>query len=111
LSGTFNSTAHPLPIDSSILIALTQDSSFNLTGSAMITSSPCIGSLTLSGQAIGQAFSLTDAANKVRITAIPTTNMATGNSFTFRYDFDPAAASCAGDYGLGLITDQNPWDY
>ncbi len=105
--GTFNSTAKPLPIAPTILISLTQDATFNLTGTGMITSSPCIGSLTFSGQAIGGAFSLTDTTNKVHITAVPT-----GSNFTFSYNFDPTAPSCAGDFGLGqLTTTQSPWDY
>lgn len=104
--GTFNSTPNPLPIAPTIVVTLAQDSSFNLTGAAMITSSPCISSLNFSGQAIGQAFSLTDAANHLQIIAIPT-----GNNFTFRYNFDSAAPRCAGDFGLGELTIPNPWDY
>jgi hypothetical protein len=72
----------------------------------MITSSPCISSLNLSGKAIGQAFSLADAANKVHITAVPS-----GSNFTFSYSFDPTAPSCAGDFGRGKVTNPNPWDY
>jgi hypothetical protein len=69
--------------------------------------SPCISSLTLSGQAIGDAFSLTDTTSKVRIIALPT-----GNSFTFSYKFEPTAASCAGDFGSGMLTIiTSPWDY
>ena len=105
-SGTFNSTSNPLPIDANIVINLTQDGSFNLTGTAMITSSPCISSLNFSGKAIGQAFSVADAANKVHITAVPS-----GSNFTFSYNFDPTAPSCAGDFGLGQISNPSPWDY
>ncbi len=85
-NGNFNSTANPLPIAPTILITLAQDGSFNLTGTATIMSSPCISSLTLSGQAIGQALSLTDTAKKAHITAVPT-----GSNFTFIYNFDPTA--------------------
>jgi hypothetical protein len=53
----------------------------------------------LSGQAIGEAFSLTDAASKAVIVALPT-----GNNFTFSYNFDSTAASCAGDFGRGEVT-------
>ncbi len=106
-SGTFNSTSNPLPITPTILITLAQDASFNLTGKATIMNSPCISSLTLSGQAIGDAFSLTDAASKALIIALPT-----GNSFTFSYNFQPTAANCAGDFGRGVVmTNQFPWDY
>jgi hypothetical protein len=105
-SGTFNSTSNPLPFDATIVVNLTQDGSFNLTGTAMITSSPCISSLNLSGKAIGQAFSLTDAVNKVHITAVPS-----GSNSTFSYNFDPTAPSCAGDVGRGQLTNPNPWDY
>ncbi|MGB2662832.1 MAG: hypothetical protein WAK48_02435 [Candidatus Acidiferrum sp.] len=108
--GTFNSTANPLPIAPTILISLTQDGNFNLTGKGMITSWPCIGSLTFSGQAIGGAFSLTDTTNKVHITAVP--SLPAGSNFAFSYNIDPTAPSCAGDFGLGqLTTSQSPWDY
>jgi hypothetical protein len=106
-SGTFNSTANPLPIAPTVLITLTQDSSFNLTGTATIMSLPCIGSLSLSGQAIGGAFRLTDAAQQARMLVLPT-----GNNFTFSYQFEPTAASCAGDSGRGVLTlNSSPWDY
>lgn len=105
-SGTFNSTSNPLAIAPTILMTLAQDASFHLTGTAMIMSSPCISSLALSGQAIGGAFSLTDAASKAQIIALPT-----NSGFTFSYNFDPTAPSCAGDFGLGTVTNQNPWGY
>ena len=105
-SGTFNSTSNPLPITPTILITLAQDASFNLTGKATIMNSPCISSLTLSGQAIGEAFRLTDAASKASIVALPT-----GNRFTFSYNFEPIAANCAGDFGRGVVTNQCPWCY
>jgi hypothetical protein len=108
-SGRFQSTAHPLPIASSISLAVTQDGSFNLTGTAMITSWPCNGSLTLSGQALGQAFRLTDAANKVRIIAVPATN--TAGNWNFTYNIDPTAPNCAGDFGRGFVSNQSPWNY
>jgi hypothetical protein len=113
-SGTFNSTLNPLLIAPTISIELGQDASShvssNLAGGATIMHSLCISSLTLSGQAIGDAFSLTDAANKVSIIALPT--LPSGNSFTFSYKFEPTAASCAGDFGLGVLTIiTSPWDY
>ena len=113
-SGTFNSTLNPLLIAPTILVELGQDASShvssNLAGGATIMHSPCISSLTLSGQAIGDAFSLTDAASKVSIIALPT--LPTGNSFTFSYKFEPTAASCAGDSGRGVLTIMtSPWDY
>ena len=112
-SGTFNSTSNPLLIAPTISIELGQDASSNLSGRATIMNSPCISSLTLSGQAIGDAFSLTDAASKVSIIALPTVpTLPTGNSFNFSYKFDPTAASCAGDFGRGVLTiNQSPWDY
>jgi len=105
-SGTFNSGSNPMAIAPTILITLTQDNSFNLTGTATIMNSPCISSLVLSGRAIGEAFSLTDSANEAVFTALPS-----GNSFNFSYKFDPNAAHCAGDFGLGVVTTQSPWDY
>ena len=106
-TGTFNSTSNPLPTAPSIVITLAQDANFNLTGTATITNSPCFNSLTLSGQAIGEAFSLTDAARKAVIIALPT-----GDSFTFSYNFDPTAANCPGDIGRGTVaTNKSPWDY
>jgi hypothetical protein len=107
-SGTFNSTSNPLPIPATILIPLSQDAKFNLSGTATIMSSPCISSLTLSGEAIGGAFSLADAASKAVITALPTGD---GVSFTFSYSFEPTAAHCAGDVGRGVMAGKSPWDY
>lgn len=104
--GTFNSTPNPLTIAPTILIALTQDANFHLSGTATILNSLCISSLTLSGQAIGEAFSLTDAGNKAHIIAVPT-----GATFTFSYSFAPTAASCAGDFGRGVVTNKGPFDY
>lgn len=105
--GTFNSTPHPLTIPPGISISLVQGPSFNLAGTATITNSPCIAALNFSGQAIGQAFILTDAANKASVTAVPN-----GNNFDFIYSFEPTAPSCAGDAGTGTIAIQSsPWDY
>ena len=104
--GTFNSTPNPLPIAPTILIALKQDASFHLTGTATIMNSLCISSLTLSGEAIGEAFSLTDAASKAHIIALPA-----GNNFSFSYSFAPTSASCAGDFGRGVVTNKSPFDY
>jgi hypothetical protein len=109
-SGTFNSTSNPLLIPPTILVELGQDASSKLTGSANIMNSPCISSLTLSGQAIGDAFTLTDAASKASIIALPT--LPPGNSFNFSYKFEPTAPSCAGDFGRGRVTIQSsPFDY
>ncbi len=109
-SGTFNSVSNPLMIPPTISVELGQDASFNLTGKATIMNSPCISSLALSGHAIGDAFSLTDAGSKASIIALP--NLPTDNNFHFSYKFEPTAASCAGDFGRGVVTiNVSPWDY
>jgi hypothetical protein len=113
-SGTFNSTSNPLLIAPTIAIQLGQNvtspGSSNVTGTATIMHSPCISSLTLSGLAIGDAFSLTDAASKASILALPT--LPAGNSFNFSYKFEPTAANCAGDSGRGVLTiNGSPFDY
>jgi hypothetical protein len=113
-SGTFNSTSNPLLIAPTILLELGRDASSpgssNVAGKATIMHSPCISSLTLSGLAIGDAFSLTDPASKASILALPT--LPAGNSFTFSYKFEPTAPSCAGDSGSGVLTiNGSPWDY
>jgi hypothetical protein len=82
-SGTFNSSTSPMSITPSILFSLTQ-TQFSLTGATIFTSFPCSGSLTVSGQAIGQAFTLTDTANTVKFTAVPA-----GSNFNFAYTFAP----------------------
>lgn len=105
-SGTFNSTSNPLPIAPSILFNLSQDASFHVTGSATIMNLPCISSLTLSGQAIGGALSLTDTTNEVVIIAVPDSS-----DLNFRYSFAPTAPHCAGDVGRGTVTHKGPWDY
>jgi hypothetical protein len=113
-TGTFNSTSNPLLIPPTISVEVGRDANSQatstLTGKATINNSPCITSLTLSGQAIGDAFSLTDAANKVSVLALPT--LPAADSFTFSYKFEPTAASCAGDFGRGVLTmSLSPWDY
>jgi hypothetical protein len=107
-SGTFNSTANPLPIAPTIIITTSQVTIFNLSGTATITNSPCVSSLTLMGQGIGGALTLTDAAGQVVIIALPT-----GSSYTFSYKFEPTATNCAGDYGVGMVTNtgMGPFDY
>jgi hypothetical protein len=105
-SGTFNSTSNPLPIAPTMMLTLTQDASFKLTGTASIMNFPCFNSLTLSGQAIGGAFTLSDASSEAVIIALPT-----ANSFIFSYKFEPTAASCAGDIGRGKVTNPDPWHY
>lgn len=110
-TGTFNSTTSPLSIPPSITVELELAiSSVNLTGTASVTNSPCITSLTLSGQEIGNAFSLTDAVNKVDIIAVP--SQLGGSSFNFSYKFESTAPSCSGNYGTGVLTtNSSPWDY
>lgn len=105
-SGTYNSTSHPLSINPAILFALVQDPSFHLAGTATIVNSPCISSLTLSGQAVGGAFTLTDEGNKAHIIAVPS-----GSNFNFSYNFSANAPSCAGDVGTGVVSNKAPWDY
>jgi hypothetical protein len=105
-SGTFNSTPNPLPIAPTILLTLSQDARLNLTGTAIIMSSPCISSLTLTGQAIGGAFDLTDRASQARVIGLPT-----GSNFAFSYNFEPTAARCAGDFGRGEVTNNGSFDY
>jgi hypothetical protein len=106
-SGTFNSTSNPLPIAPTFLMTLGQDARFNLTGTATIMNSPCISSLTFLGQAIGGAFSLTDRASGAVIIGVPN-----GNGFDFHYNFAPTAARCAGDFGVGTVSNTSgPFDY
>lgn len=105
-TGTFNSTSSPLSITPSISVGLGPEASsqtaFGLTGSASAMNWPCVTSLTLSGQAIGDAFSVTDAVNKVDMIALP--SWPNRNIFNFSYKFESTAASCPGDYGRGVLT-------
>ena len=105
-SGTINSTSNPLPIAPTIMLTLSQDANFKLTGTATILNSPCISALTFSGEAIGGAFTVTDAVSDTVIIALPS-----GNTMTFSYKLGPSAASCPGDIGRGELTNPNPWDY
>ena len=108
--GTFNSTSNPLPIPLTISLQLAlTDLDPPLTGSATVMNWPCGVSMTLEGQALGDAFDVSDTTNKVRIIAVPPSP--TSNDFTFIYKFDPAAPHCAGDAGRGDLTILNPWDY
>lgn len=109
-TGTFNSTSRPLTIPPSISVNLNSQANFSFTGTASVGNWSCVTSLTLSGQAVGNALSLTDAANKVDIIALP--SLPSGNSFNFSYKFEPTAASCPGDNGSGMLTiTSSPWDY
>ena len=107
-NGTFNSTPHPLPVAPTILITLTElhDAAFHLTGTADVSNSPCVSSLTLSGEEVGDAIKLSDQAAKLHILIVPG-----ATNFIFSYRFDSDAPSCAGDFGLGMTTDPSPWDY
>jgi hypothetical protein len=106
-SGTFNSTPNPLTIAPTILITLAElpDGAFHLSGTATIMNSPCISSLTLSGEAVGDALKLTDDVNKAHILIVPG-----AANYIFSYSFESDAPSCAGDFGTGK-TDTSPWDY
>jgi hypothetical protein len=113
-TGTFNSASDPLLISPTIQLELGRDTSSNanfiIQARATILNSTCISSLALSGQAIGDALSLTDTARKASIIALPI--LPAANSFTFNYRFESTAPSCAGDFGSGQLTiDPQPWDY
>ena len=113
-TGTFNSASSPLLISPTIQLELGRDTNSspnsNIQAGATILNSPCINSLTFSGEAIGDAFILTDTANKASIIALPI--LPAVNSFTFNYSFESTAPDCAGDFGSGQLTiDPQPWDY
>jgi hypothetical protein len=107
-SGKFNSTPNPLPIAPTILIKLTElfDLGFHVSGTATILNSPCVSSLTLTGEEVGDAIKLTDEAAKAHILIVPGST-----NFIFSYNFDSNAPSCAGDFGIGATTDPDPWGY
>ena len=107
-NGTFNSTPNPLPIAPTILIKLTElfDLGFHVTGTATILNSPCVSTLTLKGEEVGDAIKLTDEAAKAHILILPGST-----NFNFSYSFEPDAPGCAGDFGLGMTTDPDPWGY
>jgi hypothetical protein len=105
-TGTLNSTSHPLTIAPSISLTFSQDATFHLTGTATILNSPCVQSLTFTGQAIGQAFTLNDAVNEASIVALPT-----GATYNFSYRFESTSPACPGDVGMGQISNPDPWDY
>jgi hypothetical protein len=113
-TGTFNSASDPLVISPTIHLELGREtnvnSNFVVQARATILNSLCISSLALSGQAIGDALTLTDTASKASIIALPI--LPAANSFTFNYSFESTAPSCAGDFGSGQLTiDPQPWDY
>ena len=62
-------------ISPTIHLELGRDTNSNpntiIQAGATILNSPCINSLAFSGQAIGDAFSLTDTARKASIIALP----------------------------------------
>ncbi len=66
--------------------------------------SPCVNSLTLNGEEVGDAIKLTDEAAKVHILILPgPTNLLCS------YNFDANAPRC--HFGLGTTTDPDPWGY
>lgn len=100
-SGTFNSQKSPLTIVPTITANMTQDSSFNLTGTATVSNSPCFTGLTFDkGLVLGQVFNLNDSTHQVIIIGFPTGP----KSFTVIYTINSAAPTCAGDFGGGTIT-------
>ena len=96
----------PSPSPPSITVVLAQDSTYHLTATASILSSPCVSSLTLTGQASGQAFILSDAAKEATIIAVPSSG-----DYNFRYNFTSASPACPGDTGLGHFSNPDPWGY
>jgi hypothetical protein len=111
-SGTFNSTANPLTITPTITLVMAGDANANLSGTAVIMNWPCGSSITLSGQAMGDAFVVSDSQNKVSVIGLPVAPAPAGNAFKFSYKYDPAAPSCPGDFGQGTLTASgSPWDY
>lgn len=107
-NGTFNSTPNPLSIPPTILIKLSElhDAAFHVAGMATIVNLPCISSLTLTGAEVGDALKLTDESAKAHFLILPGST-----NFLFSYSFDSGAPACAEDFGLGMTTDPNPWDY
>jgi hypothetical protein len=107
-NGTFNSTPNPLSIAPTILMTVTElnDAGFHLTGTATIMNSPCVSSLTFTGEEVGDAIKLTDEVAKAHVLILPGST-----NFIFSYNFDSNAPHCAGDFGLGTTTDPDPWGY
>jgi hypothetical protein len=107
-NGTLNSTPHPLAIAPTILIKLTEvhDAGFHVTGTATIMNLPCISSLTLTGEEVGDALKVSDESAKAHMLILPGST-----NFLFSYSFDQDAPSCAGDFGFGTTTDPDPWGY
>jgi hypothetical protein len=100
-SGSVTSTPNPQPITPSVSALVTEGQNSTLTGSASVTNSLCYVSLDFSqGLAIGGAFTLADTTKGVFILGVPTGS----NNFNVYYQVDPAATSCAGDYGTGTFT-------
>jgi hypothetical protein len=110
-SGTLNSTANPLTITPRIFMTLRGDVSSKLTGTATLTNFPCGTALTLSGDAVGDAFVVSDALTKVRLLVLPSGTTAAEAVYALAYQFDASAPSCGGDVGRGSISLQNIWNY
>jgi hypothetical protein len=98
-TGTFNSTTNPLMIPPSILILLGEDAGSNVTGTAAVSNFPCVSTLTLAGEEVGDAFVVGDTQAKIRLVAVPTLRLAVRQNFAFSYRFDASAPSCGGDVG------------
>lgn len=106
--GTFNSTPNPLTIPPTIAFKLTEllDPAFHLAGTATIMNLPCISSLALTGEEVGDAIKVTDETAKAHILILPGST-----NFIFSYSFGSDAPACTGDFGVGTTTDPPPWDY
>lgn len=102
-NGTINSTPNPLPTSPTLSALLTEDQSFDLTGSASVSNSPCFTTLDFSqGSVIGGAFLVTDTTKDVTVEGLP----AGSGTFTVFYQVGSSAPICSGDYGTGTFTIQ-----
>src|SRR6266403_2731972 len=102
-TGTFNSTVSPATVPYGVSLTIAQDTSYNVTGTAVITHSLCFTNLTLSGHAVGGVFYLVDSAQSIVAVGIEGPALPP-NQLAFGYQ---VVSGCgAGDVGQGTITRQ-----
>jgi hypothetical protein len=108
-SGTVNSTVAPSAIPVGVSLSITQDASYNLTASAVLTNSLCFSTLSFGGHAVGGAFYLVSqqapgiASGGIVVAGIEN-NFSAPNTLLFGYQ---VLSGCdAGDQGQGTITRQ-----
>ncbi len=103
-TGTVNSTISPSVIPVGVQLAITQDASFNLSGTAILTNSACFSTFPVGGHVVGGAFALASNGGNASVLAAGIQNPNPPGTLIFGYQI--VSGICAGDVGQGTLTKQ-----